>query len=71
MRATGVIRLARAAGMGVSVAVFLTGCAVLLTACAKVARHITVYQTDDRGGLYPAGTISGEPTYHVGWRIFR
>lgn len=64
MRATGVIRLARAAGMGAIVAVFLTG-------CAKVDRHVTVYQTDDRGGLYPAGTISGEPTYHVGWRIFR
>jgi len=64
VKATGVIRHARAAGVGAIVAVLITG-------CAKVDRHVTVYQTDDRGGLYPAGAISGEPTYHVGWRIFR
>lgn len=58
------IRLACAAGMSVLVTVSLAG-------CAKVDRHVTVYQTDDRGGLYPAGPISGEPTYHVGWRIPR
>jgi len=43
----------------------------LAAGCATVDRHVTVYQTDDRGGLYPAGPLSGEPAYHVGWRIYR
>ncbi|WP_395713332.1 hypothetical protein [Reyranella sp.] len=64
MRATGLVRRARAAGVGAIAAALLTG-------CSKIDRHVTVYQTDDRGGLYPADTSSGEPTYHVGWRIFR
>jgi hypothetical protein len=44
---------------------------VALASCATVERHVTVYQTEDRGGIYPAGPISGEPAYHVGWRLFR
>ena len=63
MRAASLARLARSAGVGVLV--------TAITGCATVNRHVTVYQSDDRGGLYPAGPISGEPSYHVGWRIYR
>lgn len=44
---------------------------VALAGCATVERHVTVYQQDDRGGLYPAGPMSGEPAYFVGWRLYR
>ncbi|MGD9884299.1 MAG: hypothetical protein AB7F22_29295 [Reyranella sp.] len=71
MRPVSLVRMARAGWaemLGVAPAALLVA---VLSSCARVDRHVTVYQTDDRGGLYPAGPLSGEPTYHVGWRIYR
>jgi hypothetical protein len=42
-----------------------------LASCATVERHVTVWQVDDPGGVYPAGPMSGDPAYFVGWRLFR
>ena len=45
-------------GLGAFVAV-LAGCD---------AQGITAWRKDDPGGIYPAGEMSGEPTYGIGWR---
>lgn len=50
-------RLARWACLGVLVTV-LVGC----------SNNVTAWRKDDSGGLYPAGEISGEPTFGIGWR---
>lgn len=50
--------LARWACLGVFVTV-LVGCA---------DRGITAWRKDDSGGIYPAGEMSGEPTFGIGYR---
>ena len=50
-------RLARWACLGALVTV-LVGC----------SDNVTAWRKDDSGGLYPAGEISGEPTFGIGWR---
>ena len=50
-------RLARWACLGALVTV-LVGC----------GDNVTAWRKDDPGGLYPAGEMSGEPTFGVGWR---
>ena len=50
--------LARWACLGVFVTI-LVGCA---------DRGITAWRKDDPGGVYPAGEMSGEPTFGIGYR---
>ena len=50
-------RLARWACLGALVTV-LVGC----------SDNVTAWRKDNSGGLYPAGDISGEPTFGVGYR---
>ena len=50
-------RMARWACLGALVTV-LVGC----------SDNVTAWRKDNSGGLYPAGEISGEPTFGVGWR---
>jgi len=41
-------------------------CLALLAACISVP---TAYTHADPGGVWPAGELSGAPTYFVGWRV--
>lgn len=50
-------RLARWACLGALAAV-LVGC----------SDNVTAWRKDNSGGLYPAGNISGEPTFGIGYR---
>ena len=50
-------RLARWACLG-ALATVLAGC----------GDNVTAWRKDNSGGLYPAGDISGEPTFGIGWR---
>jgi hypothetical protein len=50
-------RLARWACLG-ALATILAGC----------GDNVTAWRKDNSGGLYPAGEISGEPTFGIGWR---
>jgi len=40
----------------------------LVTALVGCSDNVTAWRKDNSGGLYPAGEISGEPTFGVGWR---
>ena len=40
----------------------------LVTVLVGCSDNVTAWRKDDPGGLYPAGEISGEPTFGVGWR---
>jgi hypothetical protein len=40
----------------------------LVTALAGCGDNVTAWRKDNSGGLYPAGEISGEPTFGIGWR---
>ncbi|GEP52874.1 hypothetical protein [Reyranella soli] len=50
--------LARWACLGALVTV-LAGCE---------GEGITAWRKDDPGGIYPAGEMSGEPAFGIGWR---
>jgi hypothetical protein len=38
----------------------------ILAGCA--GNQFNAYRKDAPGGVYPAGEMSGEPAYYVGWR---
>jgi hypothetical protein len=40
----------------------------LVTTLIGCSNNVTAWRKDDPGGLYPAGEMSGEPTFGVGWR---
>jgi hypothetical protein len=40
----------------------------LVTALVGCSDSVTAWRKENSGGLYPAGDISGEPTFGVGWR---
>jgi hypothetical protein len=40
----------------------------LVTVLIGCSDNVTAWRKDDTGGLYPAGEISGEPTFGIGWR---
>jgi len=40
----------------------------LVTVLVGCSDNVTAWRKDDPGGLYPAGEISGEPTFGIGWR---
>ena len=38
-----------------------------VTTLVGCSDNVTAWRKDDPGGLYPAGEISGEPTFGIGW----